>query len=148
MEQPNRSGISRRSFLDKLLGVGALAWLGSVVYPIVEFLKTPPPGEAEVTSVVAAKVKDLKPNTGTVFRFGREPAILVNGPDGKLRALAATCTHLECTVQYRADMQRLWCACHNGVYDLTGRNVSGPPPRPLTEYQVTIRGDDVVVTRV
>lgn len=147
MDQPSKPGISRRSFLDKLLGLGALAWFGSVVYPIFEYLKTPPQGEAEVTTVVAAKVKDLKPNTGTVFRFGREPAILVSGPDGKLRALSATCTHLQCTVQYREDMQRIWCACHNGVYDLTGRNVSGPPPRPLTEYVVTVKGDDVVVSR-
>ncbi len=147
MDQPGKPGITRRTFLDKLLGVGALAWFGSVVYPIFEYLKTPPQGEAEVTSVVAAKIKDIKPNTGTVFRFGREPGILISGPDGKLRALSATCTHLDCTVQYRGDMQRIWCACHNGVYDLTGRNVSGPPPRPLTEYVVTLKGDDVVVSK-
>ena len=140
-------GISRRSFLDKLLGLGALAWLGSVIYPVVEYLKTPPQGEAEVTSVVATKIQNVKPNSGLVFRFGREPAILVSGPDGKLRAFSATCTHLQCTVQYRNDLQRIYCACHNGMYDLNGRNIAGPPPRPLTEFQVTVKGDDVVVSR-
>jgi Rieske Fe-S protein len=139
--------ISRRSFLDKLLGLGALAWLGSVVYPVVEYFKTPPQDEAEVTSVVAAKIQNVKADSGLVFRFGHEPAILVSGPDGKLRAFSATCTHLQCTVQYRNDLQRIYCACHNGMYDLNGRNIAGPPPRPLTEFQVTVKGDDVVVSR-
>jgi Rieske Fe-S protein len=147
MEQEAKAGISRRSFLDRLLGIGAVAWLGSVIYPVVEYFKTPAQGEAEVTSVVAASMKSLKPNSGLVFKFGREPAILINGPDGKLRALSAVCTHLECTVQYRPDLQRVWCACHNGMYDLSGRNISGPPPRPLTEYKVSLQGDDVVVSK-
>jgi Rieske Fe-S protein len=133
--------------LNKLLGLATFAWLGSVVYPVLEYLKTPPQSEADVTSVVAAKIQNVKPNSGLVFRFGREPAILVSGPDGKLRAFSATCTHLQCTVQYRTDLQRIYCACHNGMYDLNGRNIAGPPPRPLTEFQVTVKGDDVVVSR-
>ncbi|HEX5031028.1 MAG TPA: Rieske (2Fe-2S) protein [Candidatus Eisenbacteria bacterium] len=133
--------------MNKLLGLATFAWLGSVVYPVLEYLKTPPQSEADVTSVVAAKIQNVKPNSGLVFRFGREPAILVSGPDGKLRAFSATCTHLQCTVQYRTDLQRIYCACHNGMYDLNGRNIAGPPPRPLTEFQVTVKGDDVVVSR-
>jgi Rieske Fe-S protein len=148
MDQETKPGITRRSFLDRLLGLGAVAWLGSVLYPVVEFFKTPAQGEAEVTSVVAASIKDLKPNSGVVFKFGREPAILIRSSDGTLHALSATCTHLECTVQYRSDLQRVWCACHNGMYDLSGRNISGPPPRPLSEYKVTLKGDDVVVSKV
>jgi Rieske Fe-S protein len=147
MEHDPNAGLTRRSFLDRLLGLGALGWLGSVFYPVVEFLKVPPQGEAEPTSVVAANAKNIKPNTGTVFKFGREPAILVSGPDGKLRAFSGTCTHLECTVQYRGDMQRIWCACHNGYYDMNGRNIAGPPPRPLTEYKVVQKGDDIIVSK-
>jgi cytochrome b6-f complex iron-sulfur subunit len=44
-------------------------------------------------------------------------------------------------------MQRIWCACHNGVYDLSGKNVSGPPPRPLEAYDVHVRGDEIYVSR-
>jgi cytochrome b6-f complex iron-sulfur subunit len=139
--------ISRRSFLDVALGVGSLAWLGAVLYPVFEFFKVPPQGEAAPTSVVAASFKALKPNQGVVFRFGSEPALLVMTADGKLKAFSATCTHLGCTVQYRADSQRIWCACHNGMYDLNGRNIAGPPPRPLDEYKVAVKGDDVVVSK-
>ena len=66
---------------------------------------------------------------------------------GAYRALSATCTHLLWTVQYRPDLKEIWCPCHNGIYDLNGRNVSGPPPRPLDVFDVHLGGDEVVVSR-
>ncbi len=33
----------------------------------------------------------------------------------------------------------IWCACHNGHFDLN--NVAGPPPRPLDAYVVNVRGE-------
>ena len=59
--------------------------------------------------------------------------------DGQPRAFNAVCTHLQCTVEYRAASQDIFCNCHNGVYDLNGRNVAGPPPRPLEVYQAVKR---------
>ena len=50
----------------------------------------------------------------------------------------ATCTHLDCVVGYQKDRSRIWCNCHGGSYDLTGRNIGGPPPRPLTPYKVNL----------
>ena len=147
MEPGVDQNISRRSFLNHLLGIGVVGWLGSVLFPIIEYLKVPPQSEAEPTSVVAAKFKDLKPNHSVVFKFGSAPAILLNGPDGRMRAFSGVCTHLQCTVQYRPDMQKIWCACHNGMYDLNGRNIAGPPPKPLQEYKVVVKGDDVIVSK-
>ena len=65
------------------------------------------------------------------FNFGGKPCLVIRTPDGQVRAFNAVCTHLECTVEYRAAEADIFCNCHNGVYDLNGRNVSGPPPRPL-----------------
>ena len=97
--------------------------------------------------MLAGKVGDLKPNTGKVFRFGNRPALLIMLPDGKYNALTAVCTHLGCTVQYRPDLHNVWCACHNGMYDVDGRNLSGPPPRPLESFDVFIKGDEIYVQR-
>jgi len=82
-----------------------------------------------------------------VFPFGSEPGIVIETPGGEIRAFSAVCTHLACTVQYREDLQHIWCACHNGHYDLFGKNISGPPPRPLTRYTVNVRGDEIVVSK-
>ena len=138
---------SRRSFLDTLLGVSVIGWLATVLYPVFHFLKVPLQVESVPTSVVAASIKEIKPNQGIVFRFGNKPAILIMTSDGSFKAFSAICTHLDCTVQYRPDMQKIWCACHNGLYDLTGRNVAGPPPRPLEEYKVVTKGEQILVSK-
>jgi len=103
--------------------------------------------EASVSSAVAAKVGELATNTAKIFRFGNRPGILVNTPRGELRAFSAVCTHLHCTVQYDQDDSLIWCACHNGKFDLNGQVISGPPPRPLEAYQVNISGEQIVVSK-
>ena len=130
-----------------LLGGGLLASAVAFLYPVLRYLVPPAATDLGGDSVVAAKVGELKANSGKIFRFGSRPGLLVRTADGEYRALSAVCTHLNCTVQYRSDVREVWCACHNGFYDLNGRNVAGPPPRPLDAYEVHINGDDVVVSR-
>jgi cytochrome b6-f complex iron-sulfur subunit len=138
---------TRRRAIGIFLGGGVLASLASFLYPVLRFLVPPPVVDLGGDEVVAAKVGDLKPNSGEIFRFGSRPGLLILESDGTYRALSATCTHLGCTVQYRADLRQIWCPCHNGIYDLSGRNVSGPPPRPLDAFDVHLRGDEIVVSR-
>lgn len=137
----------RRRWINLLLGSGLAGSIASFIYPLIRYIIPPPVAESTSRSVMAAKVKELKRNSSKIFTFGSKPAILVRTPDGEFSALSAVCTHLNCTVQYRGDLHQIWCACHNGLYDLTGRNVSGPPPRPLELFDVHIQGEDVVVTR-
>lgn len=138
---------ARRSFLDWLLGTSAVATLGAIIYPIVRFMSPPQIVESAENSVVAAKLSEVPPNSGKIFKFGNKPGILVHTAAGEFKAFSAVCTHLECIVQYRDDTRQIWCACHNGQYNLSGQNIGGPPPRPLEEYKVNTRGEDVVVTR-
>lgn len=145
-EEPS-SQVDRRSFLDILLGLVTLAWLPTVLYPIYEYFHIPPKRGDAPASVVVAKLEELKPNEGIIFKFGAEPGLLIRGPDGSLHAFSAVCTHLDCTVKYQPDLQKIVCACHNGMYDLNGQNIAGPPPRPLQEFKVAQSGDDVIVSR-
>ena len=138
---------ARRRMIQILLGGSLLGSLASFIYPVLRYLVPPPVAELGGDQVTVGKVGELKPNSGKIFRFGSRPGLLIRTADGNYRALSATCTHLGCIVQYRSDLQEIWCACHNGLYDLNGRNVSGPPPRPLEAYEVHISGDDVVVSR-
>jgi cytochrome b6-f complex iron-sulfur subunit len=137
----------RRRLVGLLLGGGLFASIVAFFYPILRYLVPPAVPDLGGDEVVACKTGDLKANGSKIFRFGSRPALLLLTAEGEYRALAATCTHLSCTVQYRSDLREIWCACHNGLYDLSGRNVSGPPPRPLETYQVHVRGDEVVVSR-
>ena len=126
---------------------GCLLLLLSFLYPVLRYLIPPVVTDLGGDEVVAAKARELRPNSAKIFRFGSRPGLLILNSDGTYRALSATCTHLGCTVQYRSDLRQIWCACHNGMYDLNGRNVSGPPPRPLDVFEVHVRGDEIVVSR-
>jgi Rieske Fe-S protein len=140
---------ARRGFLNMLLWGWAAALAASIFYPIARYLVPPKISEATTNQVTLPfKVSGVKPNSGTIFKFGRKPGLLVRTEQGEFKAFSAICTHLDCTVQYRDDAQQIWCACHNGLYDLRGRNVSGPPPRPLEELQVHLKGDEIVVSKM
>lgn len=145
--EPPPTQPERRRLVELLLGSGLFGTIVSFVYPILRYLVPPPVPDLGGDEVVACKVGELRANASRIFRFGNRPALLLLTADGEYRALSATCTHLSCTVQYRNDVRQIWCACHNGFYDLNGRNVAGPPPRPLEHFQVHVRGDEVVVSR-
>jgi Rieske Fe-S protein len=137
----------RRRFVNILLGSGLVASAASFLYPVMKYFIPPKAADMGADAVLAAKVSELKPNTAKTFRFGTRPGLLIEIAPGDYHAMSATCTHLGCTVQYRPDLREIWCACHNGMYDLNGRNVSGPPPRPLEAFDVQVRGEDIFVRR-
>jgi Rieske Fe-S protein len=143
--------VKRRTFLDSLLGIGFVSTALSVLYPVFRFVIPPASAEPATNSIVAGKISEFKNNSGALVKFGTKPAILVRTNDGNFKAFTAVCTHLECTVQYKPETSQIWCACHNGLYDLAGNVVSGPPPRPLEAFTVNLRGEpgqeDVVISR-
>ena len=139
---------TRRRMVNWLLATSAGAFVLSVLYPVSRYLVPPPVGESTAATVtLPLKPPEVKPNTGQIFKFGSRPAILVRTAAGELRAFSAVCTHLNCTVQYRPDLGHIWCACHNGHFDLNGQNIAGPPPRPLEAFSVNARGDRIVVSK-
>jgi Rieske Fe-S protein len=140
--------VDRRNFLNWFLATSAGAFAVAVLYPLSRYL-VPPKVEESTAKTVTLSVKpaDVKVNSGEIFRFGSQPAILVRTPANELKAFSAVCTHLSCIVQYRSDVSHMWCACHNGHYDLNGKNIIGPPPKPLEEYVVNVKGDQIVVSK-
>ena len=138
----------RRGFLRWFFGTAVGAFLVAVFYPVTRYIIPPAAAESAASSVtLAIKASDLEPNSAEIFKFGNRAGILVRTPAGELRAFSATCTHLSCIVQYRPDLEHIWCACHNGHFDLNGLNISGPPPAPLEAFAVNVREDDIIVSR-
>ena len=139
---------SRRKWLTYLLGTSLGATCVSFLYPILRYLIPPVTSEPSLSEIeLDVKASAISPNSGRIVPFAGKPVVLFRTAAGELKALTATCTHLACTVQYRPDRSDIWCACHNGVYDANGTNISGPPPRPLTRLDVAVRGDKIVIRR-
>lgn len=141
---------SRRGFLEIVLGGGILATLGTIIYPVVRFITPLPAGEADLSQLKLPFTRqeiESDPKKAKYFKYGREMGIIFVTDSGALRALDATCTHLDCTVQHRPELGIIWCSCHNGKYDTDGNNISGPPPRPLSTYKIKEDGTDIFVSK-
>ncbi len=148
MSQQDEQVDRGRRTVNWLLGSSLGVLFVSILYPIAKYLIPPKLAEPTTFNVTLPwKLAELKANSGRIFRFRSLPGILVKTSAGDLRAFSAVCTHLQCTVQYREDRQDIWCACHNGVYDLNGKNISGPPPRPLEALKLNVRGDQIIVMK-
>ena len=156
VEQMQSGGtFNRRKLLNWFLGSSFGALIVSVIYPVLRYMTPPKIAEAQTNQVEAGQVNDpvLRDKGYKILRFGAEPVILVKAADNDFRAFSATCTHLDCIVGFQKEKSQIYCNCHGGCYDLTGRNVAGPPPRPLTPYKVNVvaKGSEpglIVVSKV
>jgi Rieske Fe-S protein len=82
-------------------------------------------------------------------RDGRElegRVLLVRAPEG-LIALSPSCTHLGCTVVWHREKKEFLCPCHGGRYDISGKNIEGPPPSPLRRFALETR-EGMIYARV
>jgi cytochrome b6-f complex iron-sulfur subunit len=137
---------SRRSVLDLLLGAGVLGWLASIAYPVLRYLKPiSPQGGAGPLRLTREEQAKLERERSLILRSGATRVLVFEDAEQRLRALEARCTHEGCTVQYVPGDANVWCACHNGRFDLDGKVTSGPPPRPLARWSAQREPDGSVV---
>jgi cytochrome b6-f complex iron-sulfur subunit len=139
--------VTRRVYLQSwAAGLGALA-AGQAAWPFLCCLapREEDGGPAEVT--LPMKDVRLPPDGAAVFAFGRRPGLLLRTGAGEWVALSAVCTHFECTVHFDPASRQILCPCHKGVFDTQGRNLAGPPPRPLERYDVREGPDGLVISR-
>ncbi|MBX3234098.1 MAG: Rieske 2Fe-2S domain-containing protein [Labilithrix sp.] len=89
--------------------------------------------------------------TASVFRYPtpHDPCLLIRPEKDVLLAYSQACTHLSCAVVPKIEEGVLYCPCHAGYFDLkTGRNIAGPPPRPLPRIVLAIEGDEIFAVGV
>ncbi len=128
------SHLARRRFLCGMLGGGVAALAAGAAVPLVQFAgnfrREPPPPFLEVSQADWS----LEPETARLLMYGPVPVLLLRAAAAEeVKVFVATCTHLNCTVSYQPEFQRILCACHEGVFDTNGQVASGPPPAPLRE---------------
>ncbi len=137
--------VGRRQFISYLLGFSVIATLGGVLTPIIGYLW--PPSRAAGTGggrVEVGPTLDFPIGQGKVIPVNDKPAIVVNTPQGGLKAFSAICTHLGCIVEWDQNRQIILCPCHDGRFNpLNGAIISGPQPAPLPPLALTVE-DDIV----
>ncbi len=136
------NGSSRRSFIWLSLG-----WLASLFALAAS-------GFATVRSLVpnvlyepsrrfkAGRPTDYPDDTAT---FIDEVRLFVVRKGDTYRAVSGICPHLGCTVNAVADKLPFLCPRHGSHFDANGAVVSGPSPRGLTWFLVTMSKDGRLV---
>jgi Rieske Fe-S protein len=152
-DQPRLHHPARRSFLYLLL-LTSLALVVGQLWVLVQGLLRRWRGQPLVRAVAA-----LEPSHRRLPHLPVGGSVAVNYPDATdlclvvrlaedtLVAYDQKCTHLACPVQPDVAAGKLVCPCHGGVFDLaTGKQLKGPPKRPLPRIGVEVREGLVWVT--
>ncbi|AUX22440.1 uncharacterized protein SOCEGT47_029430 [Sorangium cellulosum] len=98
-----------------------------------------------------AALSEVAAGSARMFNYPGEhdPCLLIRTPEGELLAYSQACTHLACAVVPRIEEGVLLCPCHAGYFDLrTGRNIAGPPPRPLPKIELEVVDGEVYAVGV
>jgi len=144
-DAPERSEMTRRTFLIMLLSTTGVLGAAGLLAPIIRY------AYPTVQAVVVAKLKvattvQLAAAGGELdFDYLDTPSSLVKLEDGTYAGVSRVCTHLGCIIKWEGEDKRFFCPCHAGVFSPTGQVISGPPPRPLAKLAVRVQGEDIWV---
>jgi cytochrome b6-f complex iron-sulfur subunit len=142
----SQTPITRRKFIQFLLGFSIVSTIAGVLVPIIGYLlpKETNAGNGGPTDI--GKVEDFPLNVSKVVSVSDKPVIVVNTQAGGLKAFSAICTHLGCIVTWDARKGSIHCPCHDGFFNpVTGTVISGPPPKPLAAYEVVVKDNKVLL---
>jgi cytochrome b6-f complex iron-sulfur subunit len=132
-EQP--PSFSRRHFLE-LIGIGAIgvtAAGGMVLsgeYLSPNVVKEPP------TRFKIGPPEYYPPGSVTLNK--EHKVFIVRAKEGYLYTLSAVCTHLGCIANWRAEDGIVACPCHGSKFDREGNVITGPAPRPLPRFEMSL----------
>ncbi|MCL5960213.1 MAG: ubiquinol-cytochrome c reductase iron-sulfur subunit [Chloroflexi bacterium] len=146
----DRRLLSRRRFLS--LGIGSIAGLigAALGIPLVGYAVSPALSKSKIEWLEVGPVKDFAtgiPQKAEYTQLRRDgwieetvkKAVWILTKDGQqFTAYDPRCTHLGCAYSWQADRNRFFCPCHDGIYDVDGRVIGGPPPRPLDRYETKV----------
>ena len=138
--------VTRRRFLSIMFGVASALGLGAFVAPLIRYAYPVVKGTVYEKQKIAS-AKDVTQD-GVRFDYQDIPSMLIQKKDKSFAAFSLVCTHLGCIVKWEPQNFDFHCPCHGGKFDDNGKNISGPPPSPLTEWKVQVEADQIYVNGV
>ena len=139
--------ISRRTLLNSLLGGWLLAFLGGSAFALLRFAFPTLGKEPDFVILNPEEYLNIPNNSVKPFAWGGKLGLVFKNSQGNISALKGVCTHMECNITYRPKEKKFYCACHKGWFDETGKNIEGPPPKPLEFFDLTMEDDKLVIAR-
>lgn len=136
------TGTRRRFFEWVIAAASALIGLG-LAFPLIGYVVSPALRRRKQPWVNVAAAADLSTGVPKQLEYvatvqdgyhetKTDKALwAVKQPNGEVTVFSPMCTHLGCGYHWDGAAQQFKCPCHGSVFDVTGRVVAGPAPRPL-----------------
>ena len=140
----NENKQSRREFLTGFGIVGAVIISIGVFFKNIIAYLFPVRKEMTYHKYLVAKTGEIPAGKAKEITISKKPVFIVNLGD-EYKVFSGVCTHLGCIVRWEEQKQRFYCPCHQGIFSKTGEVTSGPPPRPLDEFEVEIENQLVFI---
>jgi len=143
----NWSLVTRRKFLNTLFGGWLLAFLSGSFVALFRFAFPTLGKEPDFVILKPEDYLDIPANSTKAFAWGGKLGLFFRKTDGTLVALKGVCSHMECNIAYKPEERKFYCSCHKGWFDENGKNIQGPPPKPLEIFVYTVEEDKLIVAR-
>ncbi len=72
-------------------------------------------------------------------------AWVVKHDETRVTAFSPNCTHLGCVYHWDEQNKDFLCPCHNSIFSIDGKVVSGPAPRPLDQFATKLEGTRLMI---
>jgi menaquinol-cytochrome c reductase iron-sulfur subunit len=72
-------------------------------------------------------------------------AWVVKHSDNSVTAFGPQCTHLGCAYHWDDRKSEFLCPCHNSLFAMDGKVISGPAPRPLDRFATKVQGKKLLL---
>ncbi|WP_419868001.1 QcrA and Rieske domain-containing protein [Chryseobacterium sp. CT-SW4] len=137
--------VSRKEFIKLITFFSGTLALANIAIPAFNYVKK----KEEIKEYFVGLTTDLKIGGMRTFYINedhRTPYMLIRMAENKWKVFEQKCTHLSCSVLYNHDEKVIECPCHHGFFNPEdGSVIQGPPPRPLPQLAVVIKGDKIYV---
>ncbi len=139
--------ITRRIFLNTLFGGWLLTFTSGSLYALWKFAFPTLGKEPDFVVLKTTDFLSIPPNSVKPFAWGGKMGLLFKKTGGAISALKGVCTHMECNITYRPEERKFYCACHKGWFDENGKNIEGPPPKPLEFFEIITSGEKLIIAK-
>ncbi len=150
--------VDRRKFLSGIIGVVAGTVATVVGIPAIGYLVSPGlKKQNEDQWITLGPMSGLTPNVPKGYPYSTRSkdgwvestqsgvAYAVTHDGETVRVFSNVCTHLSCRVTWQEEKNGFFCPCHDGLFDVDGLVVAGPPPRPLDQFQSKIENGQIMI---
>ncbi len=159
-QDPNQKDreVTRRQFLTYIVAGSAGLIAAALATPVAGYFFSPAWKKQPTQTVPVTQTSQIPVGQPTFIRFEQRvpdawvvttesEGVWVVTKDGKnFTVFDPHCTHLRCPYSWDDSQKMFVCPCHGGKFDIDGKVLAGPPPRPLDRLEFLIQQGEIELT--